>query len=122
MKRDPFDVRAHKAHHGVAILTNGFAPGDDGRGRKGDFLSGIDQHTVSFSFRLDVSGIGDIGAVDGAGEQRLQPLGIGADGEPGNLAVRIDTVFAQRVAEQKIAERADARSRNFLAAQVLRPS
>jgi hypothetical protein len=31
----------------------------------------------------------------------LQPLGIGADGEPGNLAVRIDTVFAQRVAEQK---------------------
>ena len=45
VKRDPFDVRTHKAHHGVAIFTNGFAPGDDGRGRKGDFLSGIDQHT-----------------------------------------------------------------------------
>ena len=104
MKRDGFDVGADKAHHGFAVFANRLAPGDDRRGRKGDFLSRIDQHPVSFAFRLDIGGIGNVGAVDGAGEQRLQPFGVGADGKPGNLAVGIDSVFAQRVAEQKIAE------------------
>ncbi len=108
MKRDGFDVGAHEAHHGVAIFANGFAASDNGRGRKGDFLSGIDQHAVSFSFGLNVGWIGDIGAVNRAGKQRLQPFGVGANGKPGNLTVRIDSVLAQRVTEQKIAEGADA--------------
>ena len=84
------------------------------------FLYGIDQDAVSFTFRLDIGGIGHIGAVDGAGEKRLQPFGVGADGKPGDLTVRIDAVFAQRIAEQKIAQRTDARSRHPFAAQVFR--
>src|SRR5258706_1957471 len=119
-KMNRFDVRFDHAHDGVAIFGDPFAPRHDRHGRISYFLFSVPQYLEAFAFGLSVGWMRGIGSVDKPTHERLNAVGLRADGEHDDVAAWLETVLFNDVAFEKIAEGAEAGDGYPLAAQILR--